>query len=33
MNQPSDNFMAEMLVKVLGARFGGAGQHRGRARA
>ena len=25
MNQPSDNFMAEMLVKVLGARFGGAG--------
>jgi serine-type D-Ala-D-Ala carboxypeptidase/endopeptidase (penicillin-binding protein 4) len=25
MNQPSDNFMAEMLVKVLGARFGGSG--------
>jgi serine-type D-Ala-D-Ala carboxypeptidase/endopeptidase (penicillin-binding protein 4) len=25
MNQPSDNFMAEMFVKVLGARFGGAG--------
>jgi D-alanyl-D-alanine carboxypeptidase/D-alanyl-D-alanine-endopeptidase (penicillin-binding protein 4) len=25
MNQPSDNFMAEMLVKVLGAQFGGAG--------
>jgi D-alanyl-D-alanine carboxypeptidase/D-alanyl-D-alanine-endopeptidase (penicillin-binding protein 4) len=25
MNQPSDNFMAEMLVKVLGSRFGGAG--------
>ena len=25
MNQPSDNFMAEMLVKVLGARYGGAG--------
>jgi D-alanyl-D-alanine carboxypeptidase/D-alanyl-D-alanine-endopeptidase (penicillin-binding protein 4) len=25
MNQPSDNFMAEMLVKVLGARFGDAG--------
>lgn len=25
MNQPSDNFMAEMLVKVLGHRFGGAG--------
>ena len=25
MNPPSDNFMAETLVKVLGARFGGAG--------
>jgi D-alanyl-D-alanine carboxypeptidase/D-alanyl-D-alanine-endopeptidase (penicillin-binding protein 4) len=25
MNQPSDNFMAEMLVKVLGDRFGAAG--------
>ncbi len=25
MNQPSDNFMAETLVKVLGARFGDAG--------
>ena len=25
MNQPSDNFMAETLVKVLGTRFGGAG--------
>jgi D-alanyl-D-alanine carboxypeptidase/D-alanyl-D-alanine-endopeptidase (penicillin-binding protein 4) len=25
MNQPSDNFMAETLVKVLGARFGGTG--------
>jgi serine-type D-Ala-D-Ala carboxypeptidase/endopeptidase (penicillin-binding protein 4) len=25
MNQPSDNFMAEMFVKVLGAQFGGAG--------
>jgi serine-type D-Ala-D-Ala carboxypeptidase/endopeptidase (penicillin-binding protein 4) len=25
MNQPSDNFMAEMLVKVLGAQFRGAG--------
>jgi serine-type D-Ala-D-Ala carboxypeptidase/endopeptidase (penicillin-binding protein 4) len=25
MNQPSDNFMAEMLVKVLGAQFGDAG--------
>ncbi|HTE64536.1 MAG TPA: D-alanyl-D-alanine carboxypeptidase/D-alanyl-D-alanine-endopeptidase [Solirubrobacteraceae bacterium] len=25
MNQPSDNFMAEMLVKVLGSQFGGAG--------
>jgi len=25
MNQPSDNFIAEMFVKVLGARFGGAG--------
>jgi D-alanyl-D-alanine carboxypeptidase/D-alanyl-D-alanine-endopeptidase (penicillin-binding protein 4) len=25
MNQPSDNFMAETLIKVLGARFGGAG--------
>jgi serine-type D-Ala-D-Ala carboxypeptidase/endopeptidase (penicillin-binding protein 4) len=25
MNQPSDNFMAEMLVKALGALFGGAG--------
>jgi serine-type D-Ala-D-Ala carboxypeptidase/endopeptidase (penicillin-binding protein 4) len=25
MNQPSDNFMAETLVKVLGAQFGGAG--------
>jgi len=25
MNRPSDNFMAEMLVKVLGAQFGGAG--------
>jgi serine-type D-Ala-D-Ala carboxypeptidase/endopeptidase (penicillin-binding protein 4) len=25
MNQPSDNFMAEMLVKVLGAQYGGAG--------
>ena len=24
-NQPSDNFMAEMLLKALGARFGGAG--------
>ena len=27
MNPPSDNFMAETLVKVLGARFGGVGQH------
>ena len=25
MNQPSDNFMAEMLLKVVGSRFGGAG--------
>jgi serine-type D-Ala-D-Ala carboxypeptidase/endopeptidase (penicillin-binding protein 4) len=25
MNQPSDNFMAEMLVKVLGAQYGDAG--------
>jgi D-alanyl-D-alanine carboxypeptidase/D-alanyl-D-alanine-endopeptidase (penicillin-binding protein 4) len=25
MNPPSDNFMAETFVKVLGARFGGAG--------
>ena len=25
MNQPSDNFMAEMLIKGLGAQFGGAG--------
>jgi D-alanyl-D-alanine carboxypeptidase/D-alanyl-D-alanine-endopeptidase (penicillin-binding protein 4) len=25
MNQPSDNFMAEMLIKVLGDRFGGTG--------
>jgi D-alanyl-D-alanine carboxypeptidase/D-alanyl-D-alanine-endopeptidase (penicillin-binding protein 4) len=25
MNQPSDNFMAETLVKVLGSRFGGEG--------
>ncbi len=25
MNQPSDNFMAETLIKVLGAQFGGAG--------
>jgi serine-type D-Ala-D-Ala carboxypeptidase/endopeptidase (penicillin-binding protein 4) len=25
MNQPSDNFIAEMLVKVLGAKFAGAG--------
>jgi D-alanyl-D-alanine carboxypeptidase/D-alanyl-D-alanine-endopeptidase (penicillin-binding protein 4) len=25
MNPPSDNFMAETLVKVLGARFGGGG--------
>ena len=25
MNQPSDNFIAEMLVKALGSRFGGAG--------
>jgi serine-type D-Ala-D-Ala carboxypeptidase/endopeptidase (penicillin-binding protein 4) len=25
MNQPSDNFMAETLIKALGARFGGAG--------
>jgi serine-type D-Ala-D-Ala carboxypeptidase/endopeptidase (penicillin-binding protein 4) len=25
MNQPSDNFMAEMLVKVLGTRFGDSG--------
>ena len=25
MNQPSDNFMAEMLVKVLGDRFGESG--------
>lgn len=25
MNQPSDNFMAEMLVKLLGAQFGGEG--------
>ena len=29
MNPPSDNFMAETLVKVLGARFGGVGQHGG----
>jgi serine-type D-Ala-D-Ala carboxypeptidase/endopeptidase (penicillin-binding protein 4) len=25
MNQPSDNFMAEMFIKVLGSQFGGAG--------
>jgi D-alanyl-D-alanine carboxypeptidase/D-alanyl-D-alanine-endopeptidase (penicillin-binding protein 4) len=25
MNQPSDNFMAETLIKVLGSRFGGEG--------
>jgi D-alanyl-D-alanine carboxypeptidase/D-alanyl-D-alanine-endopeptidase (penicillin-binding protein 4) len=25
MNQPSDNFMAETFVKVLGAQFGGSG--------
>jgi D-alanyl-D-alanine carboxypeptidase/D-alanyl-D-alanine-endopeptidase (penicillin-binding protein 4) len=25
MNQPSDNYMAEMLIKGLGAQFGGAG--------
>ena len=25
MNQPSDNFMAEMFIKVLGDRFGTAG--------
>jgi len=25
MNQPSDNFMAEMLIKVLGSRYGGKG--------
>jgi D-alanyl-D-alanine carboxypeptidase/D-alanyl-D-alanine-endopeptidase (penicillin-binding protein 4) len=25
MNPPSDNFMAEMLIKVLGARFGASG--------
>ena len=25
MNQPSDNFMAEMLIKVLGAQFGDRG--------
>ena len=25
MNQPSDNFMAETLIKVVGSRFGGAG--------
>jgi serine-type D-Ala-D-Ala carboxypeptidase/endopeptidase (penicillin-binding protein 4) len=25
MNQPSDNFMAETLIKVLGAQYGGAG--------
>ena len=24
-NRPSDNFMSEMLIKALGARFGGAG--------
>jgi D-alanyl-D-alanine carboxypeptidase/D-alanyl-D-alanine-endopeptidase (penicillin-binding protein 4) len=28
-NQPSDNFMAEMLLKNLGARFGGAGSTAG----
>ena len=25
MNQPSDNFMAETLIKAIGARFGGVG--------
>jgi len=25
MNQPSDNFMAETLIKVVGSRYGGAG--------
>jgi D-alanyl-D-alanine carboxypeptidase/D-alanyl-D-alanine-endopeptidase (penicillin-binding protein 4) len=25
MNQPSDNFMAETLIKIVGSRFGGAG--------
>ena len=33
MNQPSDNYIAEMLIKGLGAQFGTAGQHdRGRRR-
>ena len=27
MNQPSDNYIAEMLIKGLGAQFGGAGLH------
>ena len=27
MNQPSDNYIAEMLIKGLGAQFGGAGSH------
>ena len=25
MNQPSDNFMAETLIKIVGSKFGGAG--------
>ena len=32
MNPPSDNFMAETLVKVLGARFGTSGSTAGHAR-
>ena len=33
MNVPSDNFIAETLIKALGARFGGAGTtERGRGR-
>ena len=31
MNQPSDNYIAEMLIKGLGAQFGERGHHdRGR---
>ena len=33
MNQPSDNYIAEMLIKGLGAQFGDGGHHdRGRRR-
>jgi D-alanyl-D-alanine carboxypeptidase len=29
MNQPSDNYMAEMLIKGLGSQFGGEGSTTG----